>query len=247
MTYDITIAVHCWRYSRLLAYQLGSLIRWPPKCSVLVQVFCARYDLPDDRATIDCVDWHAEHPDLPSTVKIERVGMVLARLKNRSIGRNLAALSCESRLLYFSDCDYVFGPGYLDAISKQVTNHMVVAYPRLLHKCPPCCGDDYVDKARPGELMTIDVNEFKPERLRKAIGGVQIIPRWIAKKYGYLPDSRRHQSEKAHWVKTTSDVVWRKGVCRAEGVPQPGIRLDLPPVYRIRHSECGRDNHDLVM
>ncbi len=251
MTYDITIAVHCWRYSRLLAYQLGSLIRWPPKCRIMVRVLCCNEEDPTTRRVIT---WHQHHRDLPENVDIVRFLMCAPKLKNRSIGRNLAALSCESRLLYFSDCDYVFGPGYLDAIAEKVTDDMVVAYPQIQYKCdrdakPDECvvGDAYVAKADPGRLMTIDTDDFQPERLRKAIGGVQIVPQRIAKKYGYLPDSRRHQAETANWKKTTSDVTWRKGVCREEGMSQTGVGLDLPPVYRIRHSECGRDNHDLVM
>lgn len=250
MIYDITIAVHCWRYSRLLAYQLGSLIRWPPKCRVLIQVYC----FPGDVETVAVIRWHQDLMSRVPNVQIYEYGLGERRLKNRSIGRNLAAQKCESRLLYFSDCDYVFGPGYLDAVSEKVTDEMVVAYPRIQYKCdrdakPTECvvGDAYVARSEPGKLMKIDVKDFMPDRPHKAIGGIQIVPQWVAKKYGYLPDSRRHQGEKAHWVKTTSDVSWRKHVCRSEDVSQTGIGLDLPPVYRIRHSECGRDNHDLVM
>lgn len=242
LAYDITIAVHCWRYSRLLAYQLGSLIRWRPKCQVLVRIFVAD----EDKPTLQTFRWYRDCQ--PPSVDMTAWRLPLGMLKNRSIGRNIAAMHADdTRLLYFSDCDYVFGPGYLDAVSEKVTDEMPVAYPQWLHKCEPFVGDDYVDNAEPGKLMTIDTDEFHPERLRKAIGGVQIVPWRIAKKYGYLPDSKRHQAEAANWKKTTSDVSWRKGVCREEGVANTGVGLELPPVYRIRHSECGRDNHDLVM
>lgn len=244
---DITIAVHCWRYSRLLAYQFGGLFRWPPKCMVAVHVYCAEQASGEDDATWECVRWHAHHSRLPETVEIYHRPLPVPRLKNRSIGRNLAAKACQSRLLYFSDCDYIFGPGYLDAVNEQVTDDMIVAYPRRLWKCEPWVGDDYVDRVEPGRLAEIEVDDFKPESLRKAIGGVQIVPQRIARKYGYLPDHRRHQADKAHWVKTSSDVVWRKHVCHGEGVSQTGTDLNLPPVYRIRHTQHGRDNPELVM
>ena len=39
MTEDILIVAHCWRYARLAAYQLSSLILHPPKCNVREIVF----------------------------------------------------------------------------------------------------------------------------------------------------------------------------------------------------------------
>ena len=63
---DIEIVTHCWLYTRLLAYQLSSLLLHPPKVNVLVDVFCC----PDDPKTVVYAEWYKRQCDPEGTVEI---------------------------------------------------------------------------------------------------------------------------------------------------------------------------------
>jgi len=50
----LEIVVHCWRYSRMLAYQLSSLVLFPPKdVEVALRVFGTYADIP----TMNMIDY----------------------------------------------------------------------------------------------------------------------------------------------------------------------------------------------
>lgn len=110
------IVSHCWRYYRLLTYQLSSLVLYPPsQMQVTMTVFAAE----EDEGTNRVMDFFQQR-GLPETLTIRRWYLPAGQLMLRIIGRNLAALTTEADWIWFTDCDYVFGDGALDAFPKAV-------------------------------------------------------------------------------------------------------------------------------
>jgi len=89
----------------------------------------------------------------------------------------------------------------------------------------------------PPHGIAIDPDHFMMEKYRRAIGGIQIVRGSWARENGYLDDTRWTQpvSINTGFRSCKCDVPFRKQVGSSEAV-------DIPGVYRIRHSRCGRDN-----
>jgi hypothetical protein len=238
---DIEIVSHCWHYSRLLTYQLSSLVLYPPKCEVRITVFaCA-----DDIRTVGSLE-HFSHPDRldrlrypPQSNGRPQLSWQLLppeRLCRRAIGRNLAAESTPARIIWFADCDMMFGPGCLDWLSENWPEGNVLGYPHYVGKCTHERGDELIEAVKKPAVMEIDPTDFPPHRQPRAIGGTQIVCGDVARERGYLKDSKRYQRPASRWMRTVDDVVYRK---RVLGVGR-GTRLEIPNCWRIRHSKYGR-------
>ncbi len=238
----IEIVTHCWRYSRVLTYQLSSLVLHPPKdCDVVATVFYSR----DDLATVRVLEFFrpqfAEQyffrPQSANRRGLRAWPLPTADLLNRAIGRNAACRNTNADIVWFTDCDYVFGEGCLDALAAtDLPVEKKLFYPPTKFTVDHATGDAYAERAAEPAVLDIDPADFKPHKCGKAIGGIQIVPGSVAREYGYCPNHKRHQRHinGEEFKKNTSDKTYRQ-ILGVGG----GTRIELPNVYRIRQTDMG--------
>lgn len=234
----LEIVSHCWRYGRLLNYQLSSLWLHPPATvQVTVTVFLAE----EDEHTRRVVEFFAQHPS-PATVVVRPWFLPTPKLMRRAIGRNQAALATAADWVWFADCDYLFGAGALDALVRRTADvEGPLVFPQhVLVQRTHTLGDDAVRRASgPPRLLKVDAAEFKRVRLNRAIGGVQVARGDVVRRLGYCRDCTRFQRAAPRWMRAREDPLFR----RILGTP--GEAIDVPQVYRLRHSQCGRRTEGL--
>ncbi|NUQ65973.1 MAG: glycosyltransferase family 2 protein [Pirellulales bacterium] len=228
----LEIVSHCWRYSRLLKYQLSSLVLYPPaEVDVLMTVFLAEADC----ETVDVVEYFS--PLLCSErVRLRRWSLPEGRLFIRGIGRNLAGLATEADWVWFADCDFFFGAGALDALGQRTSQtDAVLVYPRsVLGSRSPAVGDLAIAAASgPPRVLDLPAEDFAPMRFSRAIGGVQIARGDVVRRLGYCRDSAFQHRNSSRWQEPREDVTFRRSL-GTKGTP-----IDLPNVYRVRHTRGG--------
>jgi hypothetical protein len=231
----VEIVTHCYHYPRLLRYQLSSLVLWPP---VGVEVTMTVCFTPEDEATAAVLEEFTAR-------KVARVRwnwrpMAARELCRRSIGRNRAALATEADWVWFADADYWFAAECWPAFGGIEGRREPLVFPREVwrHRSH-ALGDAYLERAAQATgLVWAEPGEFEPVRMRCAIGGIQIARGEVCRERGYLRESRRFQRppRRAVFQQCREDVAFR----RALGTR--GVAVDLPGVFRIRHSTAGR--HD---
>ncbi len=240
---QLEIVSHCWRYSRLLTYQLSSLVLFPPRnVSIKMTVFYSDED-PETTAVLNYFRSH----QIPSIIWHPRV-LPKNQLFRRAIGRELATQETGADWLWFADCDLCFREGTLDAVKAAVdttTEDLLfpnAAWTSKTHQS----GDSAIERLDPCSPRIIDVTpeDFEPIRYPRAIGGVQIVRGTIARLGGYCRDTR-WQRPAARWKRCTCDVAFRKTI--RNFTSSGWRRVELPNLFRIRHSVCGRENHDIQL
>ncbi|NLY02129.1 MAG: glycosyltransferase family 2 protein [Rhodopirellula sp.] len=228
---DLQIVSHCWNYSRMLTYQLSSLVLRPPtELSVTMTVFHNE----EDRRTCEVLKFFG-------AMEIPRVrwnwwNLDQPRLFRRAIGRNLAALENQADWVWFTDCDQIFR-GCLDPLARQLQDcEAILVYPREVG-----CSD-YQESDSPilkrldegPEVIDINVADFRPVRHEKAIGALQIVRGDVARRMGYCKDIPKFMKPQPRWKRTFEDVAFRKSL-GTQGVP-----IDVPGLFRIEHRRKGR-------
>jgi hypothetical protein len=230
----VTIVTHCWRYSRVLTYQLSSLLLHPPKnVEASIFVFYTREDQP----TRDVIDFFLGQRWLG--MAFGGVDIPRTHLLNRSIGRNRACREVPADVFWFTDCDYCFGEGALDALAEVDLKSSRLFYPETTWFTKDReTGDAYADRAQKPAVLEIDPADFVEHRPGKAIGGIQIVPGDVAREFGYCPDVAKHQTPVPAdcflFKRNFSDTTFRKHL-NTKGTP-----IDVPNVFRIRQSEFGQ-------
>jgi hypothetical protein len=238
---SLTIVTHCWRFSRVLNYQLSSLVlHLPKKMRVSIEVYCNQDDGPTKKV-LDYFRPLLTPKDEDDPTGLITINLPLPTLWNRTIGRNQAALACDTDLIWFADADYCFGEGCLDALCDLdlTERHFaeVVPHWRSLLYYPAWSwinnthelGDQYALRAKRPGLYDINPKDFKVEKYKKAIGGIQIVPGEVAKQYGYCKgDERRLRPSPNGWKQTHEDGAFRKSL------GTKGTSVELPNLYRIR-------------
>lgn len=234
--FQLDIVAHSYRYSRLLAYQLSSLCLHPPeRARVNVVVFHTA----DDPETCETLDWFGRQP-LPPTVTLTTWQLEPPQLFRRAIGRNLACRASRADWLWLADCDYLFGPNCLDALPEQLAGVTgPLAYPRqTLRSISHELGDAAIERVvGPGIYAIPPAANFEPERNNRGIGGIQIYRGSVARERGYLDGHRKWLLPEERWARTREDAVFRGWVGAYRG---RGEGIDVPNLYRIRHSRRGR-------
>ncbi len=235
----IEIVTHCWRYSRTLRYQLSSLFNHPPeKVAVAISICFSEDDKPTRKVLDEFLFGYKGSPN----VTIDPHPMCLPELLNRSIGRNLLALKSRADLIWFTDADYCFGEGCLDAlvdvpIHPDQPGYSLLYYPRkAMFTKDHATGDAYSDMvAGKTGLVGIDPADFidKPHKL--AFGGIQIVPRCVANQVGYVNSDPRQMRPvtDGRWIDTKGDIYMRK-ILSTKGKP-----IDIPNCFRIRQTVQG--------
>ena len=238
---SVEIVTHCYRYSRLLCYQLSSLLLHPPTIPTQITVFTSKCDT-DTLKT-------AEHfIGLGLRVRIWTQKRI--HLFRRSMGRNLAARDTEASVLWYTDCDHWFGPGCIDSLAPCVEKDRLFSPSSLFIHRDHQTGDSYIDKLSLGRPRLVDINpdDFVSRRVLKTIGGVQIVNRSTANKHGYLEKWKRGRYQRPSpdtvFQKCKSDSQYRK-MLREHGATE--CPIDIPNLYRLRHSKAGREQVGLSL
>jgi hypothetical protein len=229
----IEVVSHCWQYAHLLAYQLSSLVNFPPtRARVRMTVFHAVEDarVRDLLAffgaiAVPGVTWNWQ--PLPP-----------GELFRRSIGRNRAARSTDADWVWFADCDILFHRDCMDTLADRLQGRQdPLTYPKeervtaMLEETDPLL---MAERDRP-KVVDIDPAQFKllpnPPRAK---GAYQIVHGDVARQRGYCEQLSVFQRPVARWAKTYEDSAfrWLLGF--------DGVGLDVPGVYRIRHVRKGR-------
>ncbi|MBN8627379.1 MAG: hypothetical protein J0M17_18025 [Planctomycetes bacterium] len=210
----------------------------PSQVEVKVTVFCASES--DDAETRKVMNFFLRLTP-PASVVLQLWELPMEQLLRRSIGRNLAARATRADWVWLADCDMAFGEGALDALQQELTpKDMILAFPSqvLIHQTH-AIGDAAIQRVLPGAgLLDVRSAEFVPKKYYRAIGGAQIVLGEVIRKSGYCPQ-RRWQRPAERWYPTKEDIIFRRQL------GTPGVAIDVPNVFRLRHSQCGRRCADL--
>jgi hypothetical protein len=230
---DIEIVSHCWQYAHLLAYQLSSLVNFPPtRARVRMTVFHA----PEDTRTRAMLDFFGGIA-VPG-VSWNWQSLRRTELFRRAIGRNRIARSTSADWVWFTDCDIVFHRDCIDTLSSQLQGRQdLLCYPKFERITPMLTEDDPVlaaERDRP-RVADIDTSQFTlAENPPKAKGAYHIVHGDAARQCGYCEQVGLYQRPVSSWAKTYEDSAfrWLLGT--------DGTGLDVPGVHRIRHVHKGR-------
>ena len=230
---DIEIVSHCWQYAHLLAYQLSSLVNFPPaRAHVRMTVFFA----PEDTRTRAMLDFFGGIT-VPG-VTWNWQSLPRPELFRRAIGRNRIARSTAADWVWFTDCDIVFHRDCIDTLSSQLQGRQdLLCYPKFERITPMLTEDDPVlaaERDRP-RVVDIDTSQFTlAENPPKAKGAYHIVHGDAARQCGYCEQVGLYQRPVSSWAKTYEDSAfrWLLGT--------DGTGLDVPGVHRIRHVHKGR-------
>jgi hypothetical protein len=230
---SIEIVSHCWQYAHLLAYQLSSLVNFPPaRARVRMTVFHAE----EDTRTMALLQFFGGLAVPGVTWNWQPLSR--ARLFRRSIGRSIAARGTDADWVWFTDCDILFHRNCIDTLAgllQERRNFLV--YPKEERVTAMLAETDPVliaERDRP-RVVDIDTSQFTlMANPPKAKGAYQIVHGDVARQVGYCDQLAVFRRPAPRWAKTYEDAAfrWLLGT--------PGIGLDIPGVYRIRHVQKGR-------
>lgn len=229
---QLEIVSHCWRYSKLLTYQLSSLILHPfEKIQVRMTVFYC----PEDEPTRRVLNFFSQRGNPNLTWNWQPLPK--EQLFRRAIGRNQAALSTAADWIWFTDCDQVFHHGCIDALGDCLSglDHILV-FPRTVGCTQLLASDNplLVPFNDGPTLVAIDPSMFSPKTHTRAIGPLQILRGDVARITGYCREIKLYQESSPRWQKTYEDRTFR-WLLGTQGVP-----IDIPGLYRIEHVFKGR-------
>lgn len=241
----VEIIVHCYaekraEFAKLLNAQIGSVLKWPPKCKVILHVVSVY----NDQHTTEIIHSYSQkfqtqviqpYAHIPLSFPAANLQRHLrlyhlpkCDVMRRSVARNIISKKTSGDVVWFADCDYVFGEGCLDALAA--CEFKGLAYPgsAMIHKSHQI-GDAELARSKPGEL-TLDLSLFEPWRVKFAIGGLQIVDGATAR-LGYLDGSRwsKPVPDAQDFLDTKEDRIYR-------GKFEKSTKLTLPNLYRLRHS-----------
>lgn len=238
---SIHIVVHCYaaelpQFAVFLRHQLRSLVDHPPTVPYLIEV-C---HCPDDRATSDVLSDFSTCTSL--NLGLTRI-LPPENLFRRAIGRNQASLRSHAELVWFSDCDYLFGEGCLDGLWKswnELKSFASMVFPeQFMTMLNHQIGDDLVREDAEGEAdcsddLTLRPDLFKVQLSKKAFGGLQVVPGSLARKHGYLDGDPKWQTPLVKPFSSFADDIAFRKACMKYG---PIVPVDVPNLFRMRHTK----------
>lgn len=233
----IELCAHCFRYPRLLTLHLSGYVLHPPKTETVVTI-C--YTKSDETVTpvldyfgaikVPNVEWR--WLDLPHD-----------HLMRRAIGRDMVCRTTEAEYLLLSDVDYVLRGSVIDAaVDEMRTYEPHLFYPRYpMQSISHAHGDSEIEKATIPSVYELDESKYTEIAIDRPIGGCQWYPGDTARKKGYLPKGHKFLNPEPVW-RTTREDSRARGF---SGLVNKG--LSVRGIYRIRHSERGRENSECVL
>ncbi|MGQ4275613.1 glycosyltransferase family 2 protein [Pseudidiomarina sp. E22-M8] len=227
------VVSHCWQYSHLLAFQLQSLVDYPPTDFELI--YTGFYNTSDDK-TVELIA-HFEQQEIKN-VRWNFQPLPKNKLLRRAIGRNKAAKTTKADWIWFTDCDVIFGKNTCSSLQKQLSKERsILVFPEQVLRTALLCKDHSLlnsDNKSGVDLSVLVPWKLNKHRYEKATGAVQIVHGDIARKYGYCEHISCYQTPQQRWVKTYEDRAFR-WVLGTHGTPRP-----IENVSVIRHEEKGR-------
>ncbi len=231
------------QYAAFLRAQISSIVQSTADVTLSI---CYNKD---DRAVVDVIH------DFAYAKSFYFHEMSRGELFCRSIGRNRAASALpldDNDLVWFTDCDHVFGPRCFPSLNQfwktvRVVDAVQMVYPRQIqiHKTHEI-GDQFWQKhLNSAELIDIDPNDFEAKTYNRPIGGVQIVRGGYVKEYGYLRDNADYQTPTdglKPFPSFRDDVIFRKELA-SRGQIWAIYLLDL---YRLRHTKTTYQGQDHV-
>jgi hypothetical protein len=228
----LEIVSHCWNYSHFLAYQLSSLVQFPPsRLDVTMTIFYC----PEDEKTQQLLTFFGQQ-DIPRIVWNWRP-LPRQKLFRRGIGRNMAALETEADWVWFTDCDLMFRDDCLDELSDLLQDKRdALVFPDEERTTELLAEDNPMLRAGSGEprILSIDTSNFTARKMTRATGPLQIAHGDVCRAVGYCRTINLYQQPSETWCKAHEDRAFR-WLLRSQGKPLP-----IPGVYRIRHISKGR-------
>lgn len=236
----ITIVTHCWavdkpQYAVFLRAQLTSILTRTPDCDTEVVVCCAAIDANTMRVLQDL--------KFPMTISV-LVMTESNRMWRRAIGRNAAIhlAGGESDLIWFTDCDYLFGDSCFGDIYEAWMKHgqptMIFPKGYYAHADKEAV-DTWVENNinPPSPMIFPDRTPMIWTPCGRAIGGLQCVSGAWAREHGYLPNTKWQRAPDRPFPDFRDDVAFRKSILAADGRI---VGIDhLPGFYRLRHTEVG--------
>lgn len=230
----IELIVHCYaiklpQYATLLRYQLASMVKWVPHTNVKVTVCCSPFDT--------LVTGVLNEFSVKNSWLVKSFYQSEGSLFRRSIGRYhiLTELDDRTKVIWYTDCDHVFGEACIDTAYKLVVGRGRMVYPRKIkisksHEI----GDWQIEEGKGPHFPEIYPADFVTKRYNRPIGGTYIIDADFVREHGYLPDSKWQNPRKdgKPFKDFRDDVAFRKYVANHSTIEA----VNIPNLYRVRHS-----------
>ena len=245
---SIEIVTHCYSspkvpvYHLLLRMQLNSVLTFTPLVETVVTVFYCNDDTQTKKVVEEAKTFASR--ERQAGLRINAWSLPPEQLFRRAIGRDMAAKNTKADVIWFTDCDHLFGPGCLDAAYEaccKIPAGADACWPGQVminrtHAAGDCAIQQELSPLQRPLLGQLSINPslFQRRTERKAIGGLQIVKGRVARAQGYLHGTRWTKPiEAKHFASCKCDVPFRKTL---QWVP-----IDIPALYRVRHSRAGRD------
>jgi len=148
--------------------------------------------------------------------------MAASIIYQRPIGRNIVAKLTNADIVWFADCDYIFGRDCLDYFGTLSDN--IVYHPEVIYRIERKIKVQMIRAARVPNIIDVDTSHFKPDYLRRAIGGAQIISGDTTREMGYLPLDAEWQQSLDKYSRDDGSACWRNQFTTVE-------KLAIPAVY----------------
>jgi len=227
---ELELVSHCWNYSHLLEFQLGSLAANPPR---EVDVTMTVYFCEEDVRTARLLEL-AGQQEIPNVTFCWRA-LPRELLFRRSIGRNHAALNTTADWIWFTDCDVLFGPGCLDSLGRSLQGRNDRLVFPAVERLTTLLADEALEgegqpqlREPPAEISFVEVP------VTKAKGPLQITHGDVARDVGYCRDLAVYQRPESAFAKCREDTAFR-WLLGTQGVP-----VEVEGLSRIRHLSKGR-------
>jgi hypothetical protein len=202
----IEIVTHCFgeRFATLLNYHLSSIVLNESKPVTATVIFAT-----SDKLTTKVLS-HFSAIDRP-WIMWNFIHMPIQSVYQRPIGRNLAAKSSKADVIWFTDADYVFGDGCLNAV--WVPQDDGIYHPEHEYRTARKSKVQMIDALLKKSdievgIVPIDPSKFVNTEIRRAVGGVQIISGDTARKIGYLPN-KEWQKPLEQYNRDDGSAFWR--------------------------------------
>lgn len=231
--------VSVWNYDRLATLLLSAFVLHPPRRHRVIVTVCY---CPEDKRTVDTLAWFSADR-APQNVAFNFVSFERPQLMRRAIARNQIARSTTADWVMFADVDYIPLHDSIDLAvdlmaSSSAEHGPAIMFPRMpMMSLDHAAGDSEIARVEVPGIYGLDVQLYAPSPLNRPIGGCQWVSGDVARQYGYLPNHPKFQLPAAEWQRTFCDPEYRRELAR-HGI---GIRpLDVPSIFRVRHSQRGR-------
>lgn len=239
---SIAIVTHVWahpcrHYATMLRFQWASILHNPPKNRGTFWIVHTEEDAITKRTVKDILE--SIPRGFPFAVR--SLVLPLEKFFRRAIARNIVSKTLDETCVWYCDVDYVFGAECLNTVVENVGENDGLSYPNgYFIQVDHATGDDMVSKYLDAEGQVwpaVDPTLFSFRDKTPAIGGIQIIGRSEARAIGYCDGTKwLNPVDPTKGFSCYRDDSWYR---RAYG--KPARPIDVPALYRIRHSENGRD------